>query len=60
MQQVKGNDWELRCDVCKSPMLIGPAANPKPRMPSGWLSHGENKHTCARCSRTVFERVRAN
>jgi hypothetical protein len=54
---VSGNNWEIRCDVCKSHMEFAPAANPQPRMPSGWLDHGKDKHTCALCSRLTVNRL---
>jgi hypothetical protein len=56
VQVQKDGKWELVCDVCKSPMIIGPAANPSPRMPSGWLNHGNDRHTCAVCSRLTVNR----
>jgi hypothetical protein len=56
MQRAKGKEWELICDVCKSNMVIGPAANPSPRMPSGWFNHGRDKHTCAACSLPAVHR----
>ena len=42
----------ISCDRCNARLDLGPA-NRSPyarRMPSGWISLGENKHLCGLCS----------
>jgi hypothetical protein len=42
----------ISCDRCHARLDLGPAtANPyRNRMPSGWLTTGENSHLCGLCS----------
>jgi hypothetical protein len=44
----------ISCDRCNARLDLGPVRREIPRrMPSGWLTTGENKHLCNLCSTGV-------
>ena len=52
MLALRDDRWFVKCNECPVRMDVAPGRMPEEhiRMPSGWLSLGDNAHVCPQCA----------